>query len=162
MSSLKPRKQVLESNNLERRYLKMTVNKQFILLLVSLFVISSLFGCGITAEIACVSGVKTEVEDIKISTSSQKILILDGDASRQLRVKDIDIITILPVQTCTIDGKLYYQARIQLKNGVKIGYDSQGKKETMAFICLNETVFGKSNGGEYSVSLDKISEINFK
>jgi hypothetical protein len=137
------------------------ISRFFSTVFTAVFLLSA-SGCGVKAVITGFSGAKTEVEKLKASGAGGTVSILDGDALRQVKLKNVDLITVLPTQTRMHNGGLYYQVRVMCKDGTKIGFDDKVNPESAAFISLDGVFVSKTRGGTYSISIDKVSELDVK
>ena len=120
-------------------------------------------GCGTKATVADFSGNRIEVRRVKLSPEKDEITVLQGNATRSIRVKDIDLLSIYPQVTRTHSGKLFYQAEVILQDGTKIGFSDPGiGKPADSYICIDGELQGEVEGGKYRISFDNIGEVEIR
>jgi len=118
-------------------------------------------GCFINGTVTDLSHNKTELKGVKLLPKRRNITILHGDATRLVRLKDVDKITVYPSATKTVGGQLYYQAEVILDDGTKIGFSGRSEPGD-AYICVDGSLQGRAEGGKYSITLDNVSEIEIR
>lgn len=120
-------------------------------------------GCGITAVVTDFQNGKSEVKHVKVAPLEKRIKILDGDAVRVIELRHIERISFFPAGARTFEGSVYYQTGILLKDGTQIGYSTEDTvKHADAFICVDGALSGETKKGVYSISFDKVMEIEIE
>lgn len=132
----------------------------FIFFCLNAFIL--IVGCAGTAgSITDVSGNKTIVRRMTISPSSS-IKILDGNAVRSIQLKSLKQVIIHTRETRNIEGDLFYLATLVFrdKKSDEKKYGNENNKGK-TFISISGVLEGRSKGGNYRITLDKVSEIDF-
>jgi hypothetical protein len=77
-----------------------------------------------------------------------------GDATRELKPKDIVSLSIPNAEPTIFDGKVFYPATLTLEDTVSV--------PTQGFICVEGTLKAENSGRKFSIKVMNISEIKIK
>ena len=77
-----------------------------------------------------------------------------GDATRELKPKDIVSLSIPNAEPKIFDGKVFYPAELVIEDTVSV--------PTQGFICVEGTLTAKNAGRNFSIKVMNISEIKLK
>lgn|GEM_PF-4046245 len=120
-------------------------------------------GCGVTAVVTDFSDGTVQLRHLKTSPLRARIKVIEGDATRVIKLKSIDKLSVFPAGTRSEGGQLYYQAGILLDDGTKLGFaDKAGEKWAATYLCIDGELRGKTVGGWYVIPLDKIMELDIQ
>jgi len=75
-----------------------------------------------------------------------------GDATRELKIKDIDSLSIPEAEPTVFDGKVFYPATLFMEDSVSV--PKQG------FICVEGMIIADNAGRDFSIPLAKIKELS--
>jgi hypothetical protein len=103
----------------------------------------------------------TVVKEMRVfPTGSLKVL--DGGAIRSISLNVIKKLSIDPSEMKSVDGDLYYGATIIFRddNAAALSFGAENKKKGV-YVSVGSALQGKSKGGQYSIGIEKVAEIEF-
>jgi hypothetical protein len=121
-----------------------------------------LSGCALKATVTDFTESRTEIEGVSLGRNNV-VILYDGAGMRQVKIADLARIAIFPMDTRTINGRLFFMAEVVFrKSGAVLGVSTldTGVKNRV-FISVEEELRGKTEGGAYAISLDRIAEVKF-
>lgn len=108
------------------------------------------------------NGLEKEVYNLTTVINGKKAIVKDGLAFRTINFEDIGVIKIIPDQTSTQDGSLYYLTEIWMVNGDKVQpYKLKNNKESLAFINVSDEIVAETESGIFRIKLKNVKQIKF-
>jgi len=119
-------------------------------LILALFVLL-LFSCSSPFNLTDRSGNTFVIEKLELEQGGN-LKYKVGDATRELKIKDIVSLSIPEPEPKIFDGKVFYPATLSLEDTVSV--PKQG------FICVEGTIVAENAGRDFSIPLANIKELN--
>lgn len=126
---------------------------------------SIMTGCtGIKAILTDSTRLQTPVQNLKFENEKDKVRIIEGESERIISIKNVRWIKITPRETTNRDGRTYYLAELELKDGTKImTYRLKDGRKSRAYVCIDDVIVAKTlNGDPIRIDLSKLSKIAFE
>jgi hypothetical protein len=123
---------------------------------------------GLAAGCASVNGsIKDTAENTTVVkrmrvTPAGSLKVLDGGAIRSISLGVIKKLSMDPRDMKSVDGDLFYGATIVFRdnNSAELSFGAENKKKNV-YVSVGSALQGKSKGGEYTISLEKVEEVEF-
>jgi hypothetical protein len=110
-------------------------------------------GCASRARVVDISGYSFDVSPVYFS-KSPNIKVDCGGSRMEFPLSALRNVKIDRTRITSIDGRLYFGAEIELKDGNIYG-KSQDKGR--CFVCADNGIAGRSSKSDYFVSFDKLN-----
>ncbi|MFH1760505.1 MAG: hypothetical protein ABIA63_05325 [bacterium] len=115
-----------------------------------------LLGCmkiHIKAVVQDINGLETEIDKARLAKGNA-FYVIDGMARRTIPIKEVDIIKFSSDVLKTINGEIYYQAQVELKDGTKIiPYQLPDGTRSPVFVNIENEIQGDYHSGKFSLDL---------
>jgi predicted small secreted protein len=129
---------------------------------LSILVLAScvFWGCStVRGSIKDTVGNTTIVNELQVAPSGS-LKILDGDSERSVALSAVKKLTIDPSVMKSWNGDLFYSAVIVFRDNTAeaLSFGSENKHKNV-YVALSNSLRGLSKGGNYTINLDKVLEI---
>jgi hypothetical protein len=117
-------------------------------------------GCGVSGTVTDIRGHNTRVDHLALSRS-EHLVVLDGETQRSIPLHRIRSLELVPRQSRTHAGQLYFGVRLWLKTDDEGDRGPSGTRmdSTFQYVAIQNTLIGKSGNDTYSIPLHKISKL---
>ncbi|GBU25184.1 hypothetical protein R83H12_01825 [Fibrobacteria bacterium R8-3-H12] len=120
------------------------------------YLISALFAllllsCSAPFNLTDRSGNTFVIESPKLEYGGNLVYKI-GDATRELKIKDIVSLSIPEAEPKVFDGKVFYPANLSLEDSISA--------PNRGFICVEGTIIAENAGRDFSIPLANIKELN--
>ena len=83
-----------------------------------------------------------------------------GGSIREVKLKDVKVLTVDPSNMLSYDNELYYSAELVMKNGSTIvSSERDNTRRTRVYVSIQNTLSGKNNGVLFKTSIGNVSRI---
>jgi len=119
-------------------------------------------GCGINATVVDRMGFQTTVSSLHAEPGPD-IRLLVGDAAWNVPLKSIETLEVDSIDYRTINGELYFPAKISFNNRGTARPPGKSKVgDNKIFVCAGATLAGKNKNGSFRIGMDKVSKLEVK
>jgi len=119
--------------------------------LILILFITLLFSCSKPFNLIDRSGNTFVIENPELE-NGENLEYRIGEATRELAIRDIVSLSIPEAEPKVFDGKVFYPAMLTLEDSASV--PKQG------FICIEGTMTADNAGGDLSIPLANIKELN--